>query len=229
MTPLPFSFRQPTPTATPRARRLLLLQRDGDLAEDWLQLLHQAGIVVERAATGAEALATLDVFQPEVALLDLMLPDVDGVELVQELARQRPGLPIVVASTESDEQRVLAALRAGAIGYVFSADMDQRVVAVVEEAMRGGSPMSRPVARLLLDACRGKVGSGETATRLTRRERGVLTMLAEGHSYSEVGHSLGVSENTVRSHVRSIYEKLGVSSKTEAVMTALRLGLVRVR
>ena len=78
------------------------------------------------------------------------------------------------------------------------------------------------VARLLLEACRGHVGIGESATRLTRRERGVLSMLAEGHSYSEVGASLGVSENTVRSHVRSIYEKLGVSSKTEAVMAALR-------
>jgi DNA-binding NarL/FixJ family response regulator len=229
VTPLPFSFRQPTPTATPRTRRLLLVQREGGLARDWSRLLENAGIAVDRAGSGIEALAALERFEPDVALLDVMLPDGDGVELVQEVARRKPLLPIVVASSESAEQRVLGALRAGASGYVFSDDMEQRVVAVVEEAMRGGSPMSRPVARLLLEACRGHVEIGESATRLTRRERGVLSMLAEGHSYSEVGASLGVSENTVRSHVRSIYEKLGVSSKTEAVMAALRLGLVRVR
>jgi len=94
--------------------------------------------------------------------------------------------------------------------------------------MRGGAPLSRPVARLLLQACRGTRRDRTPLPDLTRRENTVLGMLAEGKSYAEVGLRLGVSENTVRSHVRSIYEKLGVKSKTEAVIAALRLGLVRL-
>lgn len=229
VTPLPFSFRKLTPAATPRVRRLLLQQRDGELARGWSALLQAAGVSVKRVESSRDALSALDGFGPDAVLLDLVLPDGDGVELVREIVRRDPQLPVVVVSAETDEARILAAIRAGASGYVFAQDMGERVVPVVEEALRGGAPLSRPVSKLLLDACRSPNGSTEPAPDLTRREQSVLSMLAEGKSYADVGTKLGVSENTVRSHVRSIYDKLGASSKTEAVMAALRLGLVRVR
>jgi DNA-binding NarL/FixJ family response regulator len=191
-------------------------------------MLEEAALAVERVATPAAALAALHRFQPDVTLVDLSLPDCDGTELIRDLCRERPGMPVVVVTQVSDEARILSAIRAGAAGYVFKADVGQRMVQVIEEAARGGAPMSRPVARLLLRVYRGGLPTTPQAPALTRRERSVLAMLAEGKSYAEVGIKLGVSENTVRSHVRSIYEKLGVSSKTEAVMAGLRMGLVRV-
>lgn len=228
VTPLPFSFRQPTPSGTPRVRRLLLLQPDAEFARALSATLDTAHIAVTRVSTQAEALTALVQFAPDVALVDLMLPDGDGVELIAGLARLRPGLPIVVITSESDDARILAAIRAGASGYLFKADLGPRVVPVIEEAMRGGAPLSRQVARLLLQACRGISRDRASFPDLTRREHTVVGMLAEGKSYAEVGLRLGVSENTVRSHVRSIYEKLGVKSKTEAVIAALRLGIVRL-
>jgi DNA-binding NarL/FixJ family response regulator len=228
MTPLPFSFRQPTPTGTARVRRLLLLQPDPEFACAIAATLDAAHVGVTRVSTCAEALSALSQFRPEVALIDLVLPDGDGVELIAEIARRQPTLPIVVVTSENNDARILGAIRAGASGYLFKDDLGPRVVAVIEEAMRGGTPLSRPVARLLLQACRGSGRDKAATVDLTRRENTVVGMLAEGKSYAEVGLRLGVSENTVRSHVRSIYDKLGVRSKTEAVIAALRLGIVRL-
>lgn len=228
MTPLPFSFRQPTPTGTARVRTLLLLQPDPEFARALSASLDAAQVGVTRVSTCAEALAALSQFLPDVALIDLVLPDGDGVELIAELARRQPTLPIVVVTSENDDARILGAIRAGASGYLFKDDLGPRIVAVIEEAMRGGTPLSRPVARLLLQACRGSGREKAATVDLTRRENTVVGMLAEGKSYAEVGLRLGVSENTVRSHVRSIYDKLGVRSKTEAVIAALRLGIVRL-
>ncbi|HTU58473.1 MAG TPA: response regulator transcription factor, partial [Polyangiales bacterium] len=217
-----------TPNATPRARKVLLIEDDLEFTQNISPMLEEAALAVERVASRSAALAALQRFAPDVALVDLSLPDCDGTELIRDLCRERAGMPVVVVTQISDEARILSAIRAGAAGYVFKADVGQRVVQVIEEAMRGGAPLSRPVARLLLRVYRGGMPASAQAPALTRRERSVLAMLAEGKSYAEVGEKLGVSENTVRSHVRSIYEKLGVSSKTEAVMAGLRLGLVRV-
>jgi DNA-binding NarL/FixJ family response regulator len=205
-----------------------LLQPDLEFARVLSATLDAAHVAVTRVSTRAEALAALAQFVPDVALIDLMLPDGDGIELIAEFSRMQPGLPIVVVTSESDDSRILGAIRAGASGYLFKADLGPRIVPVIEEAMRGGAPLSRPVARLLLQACRGKSRDSRATVDLTRRENTVIAMLAEGKSYAEVGLRLGVSENTVRSHVRSIYDKLGVKSKTEAVIAALRLGIVQL-
>lgn len=228
MTPLPFSFRQPTPMGTARVRRLLLLQPDPEFARALAATLDAAHVGVTRVSSSAEALSALSLFLPDVAMIDLVLPDGDGIELIAEISRRQPTLPIVVVTSENDDARILGAIRAGASGYLFKDDLGPRIVAVIEEAMRGGTPLSRPVARLLLQACRGSGRDKAASVDLTRRENTVVGMLAEGKSYAEVGQRLGVSENTVRSHVRSIYDKLGVRSKTEAVIAALRLGIVRL-
>jgi NarL family two-component system response regulator YdfI len=228
VTPLPFAYRSPTPTATARARRVLLLQADPAFARELRLELEAASLGVTEASTRSQALDALELVAPDAVLLDLVPREGDGVELIAELAKRRPSLAIVVVSPEQEDARILSAIRAGASGYVFRADLGPRVVPVIEEALRGGAPLSRPVARLLLQACRGRSWAKGSSAQLTRRENTVLGMLAEGKSYAEVGLRLGVSENTVRSHVRSIYDKLGVRSKTEAVIAALRLGIVRL-
>lgn len=227
MTPVPFAFRPPTPISTPKLRRVLVAQGDASFSALLWDALTQAGFGAQQATSRAVASSLCRDFQPDVALVDLELPD-DGLPLVEELSRRRPGIPTVVVTAVSEEPRILAAIRAGAVGYIFKDDVGQRAVPIVEEAIRGGTPLSRAVARLLLRTFRGDEPKTPIRTELTPREQGVLGMLARGKSYAEVGTTLGVSENTVRSHVRSIYEKLGASSKTEAVMVGLRMGLLRV-
>lgn len=228
MTALPYSFRSPTPPSAPAVRRVLVVHADTEFAARLTSSLSDGGIASRTSRTRAESLAAFEELAPDVVLVDLALADACGIAFIREISARRPTLPIVVLTTERDEARILSAIRAGATGYVFQGEVESRVVTIVEEALRGGAPLSRPVARLLLQAFRGAELRPQGQPELTPRERTVLGMLSEGKSYAEVGTTLGVSENTVRSHVRSIYDKLGVSSKTEAVMAALRFGLLRV-
>jgi DNA-binding NarL/FixJ family response regulator len=182
---------------------------------------------------GREALAKLDELAPDACVVDLGLPDMDGTDLVREILRRRPGCPVLVLSIASSEAKVLGAIRAGAAGYIMKEDAGTLLVRAIDEAMQGGAPMSRSVAQLLLSEIRGgsrpakkPEADDEIAGHLTPRETEVVELLARGLSYSEVGNVLRMSSNTVRTHVRSIYDKLLVCSKTEAVMTALRLGLI---
>jgi len=227
VTPVPFAYRPPTPISTPRLRRVLVAMGDPSFAAVLWEALTRAGFGAQQSTSRADASKVCGELRPDVALVDLELPD-EGLPLVAELAKSRPAIPTVVVTAVSEEARILMALRAGAVGYVFKDDVGQRTVPIVEEAIRGGTPLSRSVARLLLRTFRGDEPKATVRTELTPREQGVLGMLARGKSYAEVGSTLGVSENTVRSHVRSIYEKLGASSKTEAVMVGLRMGLLRV-
>ncbi len=135
---------------------------------------------------------------------------------------------LTVASTE---QRIRAALRAGARGYLFKEDLGRRLVVAIEEALQGGIPMSTAVAELLLAQLR--VGGGEAISAqdaasgpLTTREHQVLQRLARSLTYDETAADLGVSINTVRSYVRTIYDKLDVSTRTEAVLAALERGFL---
>lgn len=176
------------------------------------------------AGTVAEARDALAGVRPDLVICDLGLPDGDGVDLIAEIVRQRPELPVLVLTVASSEARILAALRVGACGYLLKEDLGSRLVTAIGEALAGGVPMSRAVARVVLSQVRGR---GAPGPALTPRELSIVEMLSRGHSYEDVATGLGISVNTVRSHVRSLYDKLEVSSKTEAVMEALRRGFIR--
>jgi DNA-binding NarL/FixJ family response regulator len=214
-------------------RRLLVIEDDERLLRLLGTSLCPAGWQPVLAATGAAALAHLRAETlPEAALVDLGLPDVDGVSLVRQLTAAHPTLPLVILTVCTDERRILEAFRAGACGYLFKEDLASTLAPALDEAVAGGAPMSRAVARLLLAQVRGDgradaaVVPGDPRPDLTSRERQVIEQLARGLSYDDVAQVLEISPNTVRTHVRAIYEKLAVSSKTEAVLMALRLGLV---
>lgn len=215
------------------ARRLnaLIVEDDLRLHQVIPQLLEPQQIGVTFAATGAQALALLRHMQFDVALVDLGLPDVDGIELIRSIARNDPPLPILVLTAAQTEERILSSLRAGAAGFLFKEDLATRLRSAVEELLAGGVPLSAAAGRLLLSELRsgrtGDGGAGEVdASGLTERERTVLDWLGEGYSYTEVADRLQISINTVRTHVRNVYEKLGVSTKTQAVREALRRGLL---
>lgn len=215
--------------------RLLIVADDGHLRGLLGTSLCPSGWEPVLAVTGAEACAHLRASaQLDVALVDLDLPDVDGVALVGYLTGAYPALPVVIITVCADEPRIIEAFRAGACGCLFKKDLASALAPAVNEARAGGAPLSRTVARFLLNQVRGLIPAGAVAApitprpNITNREREVIEQLARGFTYDDVASVLQISPNTVRSYIRTIYEKLDVSSKTEAVLMALRLGLVNV-
>jgi DNA-binding NarL/FixJ family response regulator len=186
--------------------------------------------IVQVAATAAEARALQAA--PDVAFVDLGLPDGDGVALIGELCARWPETPFVVLTVNQRDERILAAFRAGARGYLFKEDAASRLSTAIQEAMDGGAPMSASVARTVLRIVSGLPALCVAAAEpepLTEQELNVVRALADGCSYLQAATALGVSVNTLRSHVRNVYRKLSVGTRTEAVMTALQLGLLERR
>lgn len=215
-------------------RRFLLVEDDARVRGLVATALCPAGWDAVLAIDGAGALARLrDEANLAAVLVDLGLPDMDGVELIGRIAAAQPALPIVVLTVCTEERKILEALRAGACGYLFKEDLTRLLGPALDEALAGGAPMSRAVARLVLTQLRDEPSAAaprapSPASRpvVTERERQVIEQLARGLSYDQVAGVLDISSNTVRSYIRAIYEKLSVSSKTEAVLVALRLGIV---
>jgi DNA-binding NarL/FixJ family response regulator len=188
------------------------------------------------AAVGslAEAQAALSRGLPDVLLTDLGLPDGDGIELVRGLrARQAPTLPMVI-TVFGDEQHVVSAIEAGALGYLLKDGSPDSIGTAVMEMVEGGSPISAPIARYLLKRFQPAAAdvrepaAREGLPRLSGRERDVLTLIVKGFSYAEAARLMKISPHTVTAHVRSIYGKLEVHSRGEAVYEALQLGLVKL-
>lgn len=181
-------------------------------------------IVLSTARSLAEARAIPE--PPDVAFVDLALPDGDGVDLVRELTLRWPELPVVMLTVNRAQERVLAAFRAGARGYVYKEDVASRLPRVIDEARAGGAPMSAEVARRVLGMVAQLPPTHATPERLTPRELDVVNELARGATYAQAAAALGTSVNTVRAQIREIYRKLSVGTRTEAVLSALQLGLI---
>lgn len=160
----------------------------------------------------------------DVALVDLRLPDGDGLELIAEIMDVQPRAQVLVLTKFADPRDILAAMRAGAVGYLLKHTPRGRILQALDEAALGGAPMSPEIARKLVESLRPRAASDDGG--LTAREHDVLVQLARGARYHDIATSLGVSESTVQTHVKSIYKKLQVTSKAAATREALRRRLV---
>ncbi len=186
------------------------------------------------AAVGscAEGLKCLALEAPRVLLTDLGLPDGSGISLIREASRHATTDSMVI-TVFGDERNVVAALEAGASGYLLKDSGAQDIGEAVLRLINGGSPISAKIARYLVrrfhadSGSPARGGNGERA-RLTQREHDVLESMARGFSYSEVAQALEMSPNTVTSHIKNIYRKLAVHSRAEAVFEAAQLGLIRL-
>jgi len=189
--------------------------------------------LVAEYQTGAEALAGLASRAPDVLLVDLGLPDMSGLELIRFASARYPQCDILVISIFGDEANVLAALEAGARGYLLKGSLQHDIAFDIRDIRDGGSPLSPVIARQMLKRLRmpGREplprNIGEDETMLTPREGEILNAISRGFSYAETAQMLGVSVGTVHSFLKRIYRKLAVHSKTEAVFEASRLGLIR--
>jgi len=165
----------------------------------------------------------------DVAFLDLGLPDGDGLRLIRQIRHAHPACDILVITVFADEQRVLRSLEAGASGYLLKTDLPQYVGRLLATIESGGSPLSPSIARHLIErlrpaAPRGVSGRGEE--RLSVREAEILALCAKGLRYAEIATALGLSVHTVNAHLKSVYRKLMVNSRAEAVFEARRSGLL---
>jgi DNA-binding NarL/FixJ family response regulator len=173
-----------------------------------------------------DALAGLGADVPDVALVDLGLPGMSGIQGLKLLKERWPALPLVVLTVYDDDERIFDALCAGACGYLLKKTPPLRLLEALKDAVDGGSPISPEVASRVLKLFRDVAKPASQDHDLTPHELRLLKMLVEGHNYKTAADELGVSVNTVSFHVRHIYEKLHVHSKSEAVSKALRDRLV---
>ncbi len=163
---------------------------------------------------------------PDVLLTDLGLPDGSGVELIRLAAENGRTLPLVI-TVFGDNQHLLAAIRAGALGYLLKSETRDGVAQAILGAISGGSPLSPSIARRLLGELRNVPGPVADAPSLSGRELEVLRHIVKGFKYDEIADLLGISTTTVATHVRKVYRKLSVHSRSEATYEALQLGIIR--
>lgn len=180
----------------------------------------------------AEALDWLSANECDLLLTDLGLPDGSGLVIIEACRRLQPDADIMVTTSSSDEEQVLACIEAGASGYVLKESGYPDVVRALLEVQNGGSPISPVIARKVLSRMRRPLpqlgaDSGDIALhRLTRRETAILELIARGSSYAKVADALSLSIGTVQTHIKHIYGKLSVHSRGEAVYEARRRGLL---
>lgn len=218
--------------AAQRALYAELMAHTPDMRLEW-----EAGSI-------AEARARLQHGAPDVLLVDLGLPDGNGLAIIASVKQHYPASEVMVVSVFGDEENVVAAIEAGATGYLLKDALADRFLTTLREVRAGGSPISPSIARILLSRARSPAGSvpamgpaplaassvptGETfdSGELAERELEILSLVAKGFNFSEIGHLLAISTNTVKTHIYRIYRKLSVHSRGEAVFEAKKLGLL---
>ncbi|MDQ6920554.1 MAG: response regulator transcription factor [Candidatus Dormibacteraeota bacterium] len=179
--------------------------------------------IVGEAANGREAVRLARELRPDVVLMDLLMPLLDGIAATEAIRQELPGVEVVALTSVLEEESVVRAVKAGAIGYLLkNTDADQ-VVRAIRAAAEGRVEMSPEAASLMMARIRDPAPAAEA---LTAREQGVLRLLAAGRANKEIARELGISEETVKSHVANIFGKLGTRSRTEAAMRAVQSGLV---
>jgi DNA-binding NarL/FixJ family response regulator len=174
-----------------------------------------------------EALDAIGNAIPDVVLVDIGLPRMSGIEGIRVLRQRYPNLPTVVLTVYEDDKRIFDAICAGACGYLLKKTPPARLMESLNEAAGGGAPMSPEVARKVIALFREVRPPESAGYQLSPHEIRLLKLLVEGHNYKTAATELKVSVNTIRFHIRSIYEKLHVHSKSEAVAKALRERIVR--
>lgn len=228
------------PDSPPNARiRVALVEDDPAIRQRLSQTITAADgfELVGQFGTGAEALAWMRLHPADVMLVDLGLPDCDGVEVITACRRLQPGCQLMVVTMFADERHMLQAFEAGASGYLLKDGSDRELIEHVQHLHAGGSPISPLIARQMLRRWQATperdtrlpppAAAGADIEPLTSKETEVLDLVAKGLTYVEVAAQLGVAVSTVRTHVRGVYGKLGAHNKTEAVFEARQLGLLR--
>jgi DNA-binding NarL/FixJ family response regulator len=209
-----------------------IVEDDAVLSGRYRELIASApDMRLEWAASGAvEALRLLETSAADVLLVDLGLPDGSGLEVIRRTKARHPECEVMVVSAFGDEEHVVAAIAAGASGYLLKDALAEPFLGTIRELHGGGSPISPSIARIILNYARNPGAPPQPGLpgecELAEREQEILSLVAKGFNFQEIGRLLGISNNTVKTHIYRIYRKLSVHSRGEAVFEAKRLGLL---
>lgn len=173
---------------------------------------------IAQCATAEEALQVLPKLRPQLVLMDIQLPNLSGIECTARLKQLLPEVQIIMVTVYEDTDRIFNALRAGACGYLLKRCTPEELLAAVREVRQGGAPMSREIARKVIGSFQAPVAAAAAVEELSPREREILELLAQGFSNKEIAARVGTGDGTVRWHLRHVYEKLHVRSRTEAAL-----------
>jgi len=172
--------------------------------------------VVGMASDGAEAVAAVGTMSPHVVLMDLSMPGMDGVTATRQISELHPDVSVVVLTSYSDEQRVVEAMDAGAIGYLLKDTDPVHLLSAIRSAAQGHSPLDPRVARTILHSRR----PAPSASELTEREEEVLALVGRGLANKQIARALGIREGTVKAHLTSVFQRIGVRDRTSAALWA---------
>jgi DNA-binding NarL/FixJ family response regulator len=205
--------------------RVMLAEDHSVVRAGLVQLLEGAQDVevVGAAADGAEAVAMAEAERPDVILMDLSMPVMDGIEATRRIVASHPGACIVALTSLTDRERILGALDAGALGYLLKDAEPDELFRGIRAAAQGDAPLDPRVARELLTAR----AEDRPASGLTDRERDVLALVGSGLPNKLIATRLGISEKTVKAHLTNVFRAIGVTDRTQAALWAQRHGLVR--
>ena len=172
-------------------------------------------------ATGEEALKVLPELQPQVVLMDVHLPHMSGIECTRRLKKLLPDTQVLMLTVYDDSDSIFRALKAGASGYLLKRSEPEEVLQAIKDVLKGGAPMSSQIARKVVQSFRETDPVAGPSAKLTEREAEILSYLTKGYANKEIADKMNIGVPTVRSHLRNIYEKLHVRSRTEAAVKYL--------
>jgi len=176
---------------------------------------------VYACATAKEALKEIPKHEVDIVLMDIQLPDISGIECTARLKQLVPAIQIIMVTVYEDTERIFKAMRAGAYGYLLKRCTPEELVSAIREVRRGGAPMSREIARKVIVSFQEPVNSSSEVEGLSPREREILELLAAGFPNKQIAACVGLTDGTVRWHLRHVYHKLHVRSRTEATLKFL--------
>jgi DNA-binding NarL/FixJ family response regulator len=213
---------------------VVIVEDDPAFRARFEQILASAAGYDVLAAVGsvAEGIDVVRGAAVDLLVVDLGLPDGDGIAVIREVTERQPACAVMVVTVFGDEEHVVSAIEAGASGYLLKDSDPADFTAAVRDLLDGGSPVSPMVARLVLERLRKPAErrpfepEGEDPVRLSEREAEILTLVAKGFSFGDICRLLAITNNTVKTHVNRIYRKLAVHSRGQAVYEAARLGLI---
>jgi two-component system NarL family response regulator len=214
----------PTIAVAPAARATVLLVDDHALMRTGVaNIINQESDlqVVAEASNGIEAVAAFEKYHPDVTLLDLRMPVMEGVEAVRQIRSLDPRARVIVLTTYDTDDEISRALKAGAKAYVLKDISADQLVGCIRDVLAGKTYLAPSAA--------AKLAEGVTHVQLTPREMASLRLMADGKANKEIASELSISERTVKTHLGHLFEKLGVTSRTEAIKVATRRGLVRLQ
>lgn len=207
---------------------LIIVEDDADVCQRLSQLInsHEDFELLDCSGSMTEGLAALQLHKPDILLTDLGLPDGSGVEIIKAIEKLHMDCQAMVISGFQDEHIVFQALAAGAKSYILKHDQSQKITDAILSMMNGGAPISPVIARLMLQKFQRPQQAVELPEALTERQVNILKLVSQGFSSKEISEKLDISYYTVTTHIKNIYSKLQVNSRTEALHEAMKLGLL---